>query len=158
MKKDALLFFAEWGVVLQGFIFLWLCLLTSGYVAFWLMAVSGVALVVVSFVIAKIAKQIIRKERPPTKKRLFVPAGKYSFPSGHATGLTAIALFIASHNVYLGVCAFAVALVVMTSRVRSGVHFPIDMLGGFFTACISWYFLSGYIELTLAPYLVLTFI
>jgi undecaprenyl-diphosphatase len=154
MKKDALMFFAEWGVVLQGFIFLLLCLFVGGDGNFLLTAVSGVSIVVASFILAKIVKQIIRKERPPTKKQLFVPAGRYSFPSGHATGLTAVTLYIASHNGYLGVCAAVVTLVVMTSRVRSGVHFPIDMFGGFVTACISWYLFMPYIHGAVAPFLV----
>lgn len=157
-NKQSIRFFAMWGVVIQGFIFLMLLLGSVSQREFWVTASSGVSILVVSFLFAKITKQLFRKKRPPVKYELFVPAGKYSFPSGHATGLTSVALYILSQNVLLGLCAIVTALVIMVARVKSGVHYPVDMLGGVITAVVTFYLFMPYINTAMAPYLVSAFL
>ena len=59
-------------------------------------------------------------------------AGKYSFPSGHTSAAfaTATALSLSSKKWYIAVPSYAYACAVGYSRMRLGVHFPSDILGG----------------------------
>ncbi len=59
-------------------------------------------------------------------------AGKYSFPSGHTSAAfaTATALTLSTKKWYVAVPSYAYACAVGYSRMRLGVHFPSDVLGG----------------------------
>lgn len=54
----------------------------------------------------------------------------YSFPSGHATFLFALATGIMFVNKKLGWWLYAAAVVVSIGRIAGGVHYPSDILGG----------------------------
>lgn len=58
--------------------------------------------------------------------------GKYSFPSGHTSCAfaTATALTLSTKKWYVAVPSYAYACGVGYSRMRLGVHFPSDVLGG----------------------------
>lgn len=58
--------------------------------------------------------------------------GKYSFPSGHTSCAfaSATALTLSTKKWYVAVPAYAYACGVGYSRMRLGVHFPTDILGG----------------------------
>ncbi|MFQ5353574.1 MAG: phosphatase PAP2 family protein [Thermodesulfobacteriota bacterium] len=56
--------------------------------------------------------------------------GSYSFPSGHATNITAAMVMLSlRHRKYTPLFLFAAAAVAY-SRVYVGVHYPLDILGG----------------------------
>ncbi|PBQ31551.1 phosphoesterase PA-phosphatase [Sphingobacteriaceae bacterium] len=59
-------------------------------------------------------------------------AGRYSFPSGHTTSAFAMAtsLTLSYQKWYVAVPAYLYAGMVGYSRMRLGVHFPSDVLGG----------------------------
>jgi len=59
-------------------------------------------------------------------------AGKYSFPSGHTSSAFAMAtaVTLSTKKWYVAVPSYAYACAVGYSRMRLGVHFPSDVLGG----------------------------
>ena len=61
---------------------------------------------------------------------LFTESG-YAFPSGHATFFMAIACAIYFKHKRAGYIFLFCALVIGIARVAGGVHFPVDILGGF---------------------------
>jgi membrane-associated phospholipid phosphatase len=71
---------------------------------------------------AKYPDDIIERDR----------AGRYSFPSGHTTSAFAMAtaLTLSYQKWYVAVPAYAYACMVGYSRMRLGMHFPSDVLGG----------------------------
>ncbi len=97
------------------------------------------ALVGASF-LSSLLKLVFSRERPSYLTHL-VAEGGYSFPSGHATGSSALAivcLLILWNTrwrwVAVGIGS-AYVLAVGISRVYLGVHYPSDILAGW---CVSW--------------------
>lgn len=64
--------------------------------------------------------------------RLLVPCGSgYSFPSSHATNISAaFTIFIYFYRKYTAIWA-TIILLVGSSRIFVGVHYPLDVLGGY---------------------------
>ncbi|WEV45265.1 phosphatase PAP2 family protein [Streptococcaceae bacterium ESL0687] len=100
----------------------------------------GGLLVVVSGIIAPLAKYLYQRPRPPFEDRLITESG-YSFPSGHSTVsmlvfLTLILIFLPRiEKTWLKILLVTVlSLLIVTigfSRIYLGVHYPSDVIGGF---------------------------
>jgi len=97
-----------------------------------------------STVLNNLLKALFRRERP-TLHRLVEEAG-YSFPSGHSMaaislyGITAYLLWrhipSLAGRIVLVVFAAAIAGTIGFSRIYLGVHYPSDVIGGYFmSAC-----------------------
>lgn len=87
-----------------------------------------------AFVVAKILKVLIHTPRPfdvfPQVQSLFTETG-YAFPSGHTLVASAVAFALLFTNKKAGYLFIFFALLVGLARVTAGVHFPVDILGGF---------------------------
>jgi len=53
-----------------------------------------------------------------------------SFPSGHATFFASIAASVFAYHRWTGLVFILAAIIIGIARVAAGVHFPIDILGG----------------------------
>lgn len=84
--------------------------------------------------VAYILKIFFHTLRPfemfPTVVSLFSETG-YAFPSGHATFFMALAFAIFFSHKKAGYIFILFAFLIGTARIIAGVHFPIDILGGY---------------------------
>lgn len=91
--------------------------------------------------LADIIKAFYPLPRPGAALReislLFAPADQASFPSIHAAFLGGLAISFFKLNKDQGKYFIILALVVSFARVAAGVHWPLDILGGFLVAYIA---------------------
>jgi undecaprenyl-diphosphatase len=95
--------------------------------------------------LAYLLKLLIHSARPFVEfdyvRPLFAENG-YSFPSGHATFFAAIAVSLFFTHKRAGYFFIVSALLIGLARIIAGVHFPIDILGGFVLGSTIAYFLK----------------
>lgn len=120
----------------------------NAHAAIWFLAtlVAGAAL------INPLLKQLFSRPRPLTH-RIINELG-YSYPSGHAIAATLfygsiiVLTLIYSRKRFIRIFTFficgAVILMVMLSRIYLGVHYPTDVLAGFFTGTSVVCFSAGF--------------
>jgi undecaprenyl-diphosphatase len=93
-------------------------------------------LATISWLVANILKGIINSPRPFIVFKesiipLFSHGGMDSFPSGHASFFSALALSMFLVNKKLGYIVAACALLIGITRIISGIHFPADIIFGY---------------------------
>ena len=88
-----------------------------------------------------LVKNTIKRQRPHDAIQEFVaylvPSDKFSFPSGHTAAAFVMATTIAQFYPSFAALAYTVAMMIGTSRVLLGVHFPTDILAGMFLGVAS---------------------
>lgn len=96
--------------------------------------------------ISKILKVIIHTNRPidaiQNARALFSETG-YAFPSAHAMTISALTFAVFYVNKRLGYFFMVLSILVGVSRVVAGVHFPIDIIGGYVFGFLVAYFLKS---------------
>jgi len=106
-----------------------------------LAVVTALVLLLVSNSANELVKFWIQRPRPcqalEAVRLLVGCTGSFSFPSGHATNITAQAALFAFLYRPLAVPLFLVAALVGYSRVYVGVHYPADVAGGVLVGLIS---------------------
>jgi undecaprenyl-diphosphatase len=85
---------------------------------------------VVAWLIAHVLKGQIGHPRPDAALALITPEDQYSFPSGHATFMFALAFASWTFSRFSGRVLFILALVTGIARVLAHVHYWYDILGG----------------------------
>lgn len=88
-----------------------------------------------AFIISESVKYIYQAPRPflyfKNVVPLFYHGGMDSFPSGHATFFSALAVSLYFCHPRIGKLFMIVAVMIGLARVTAGIHFPIDIIGGF---------------------------
>lgn len=93
---------------------------------------------VLAWVISHFFKNVIAHPRPEGLA-LLIPNDPYSFPSGHATFMFALAWSMYGFDKRAGAIIFVLALITGIARVLAGVHFWYDIVGGFIVGGIVAY-------------------
>lgn len=92
----------------------------------------------ISWVLAFVIKNILQIRRPFIDLNimpLYQETG-FSFPSEHMAVFTAIAVSMFFINKKAGLVFFIIAILIGLSRIVIGVHYPIDIIGGFIIGII----------------------
>lgn len=122
----------------------WLWYRASGRLAFGILTV-----ILIGRGLTEVQKYSIARARPTIEPHLVVVKSS-SFPSGHATSSMIFYLTLAlmlspkPHRRLAAACAVLLSLLIGTSRVMLGVHWPSDVLGG-------WSFGLFWVLVTLPP-------
>ncbi|MFC1622510.1 phosphatase PAP2 family protein [Patescibacteria group bacterium] len=103
---------------------------------FWniILAVSS------SYLISQLLSLIKFRIRPflnSAIKQLINPLSEKSFPSDHTTVVFATSLAVYFYNKKLGILLLALSLLIGFARIYTGVHYPLDVLGGIILGCLS---------------------
>ncbi len=102
-------------------------------------AIYMVALGAVNLVFYKALKHRVGRERPyvscPGIRRCARTLDEFSFPSGHIMHAVAFSLVLAHYHPALAAPLWVFTVLVATSRVVLGMHYPTDVLAG---AAIGW--------------------
>lgn len=100
-----------------------------------------------AWVVSKILKSLIHIDRPfavlPDITPLFPETG-FAFPSGHATFFMALAFSLFYLHKRIGYIFMGFALLIGIARVAGGVHYPVDILGGFLLGALVAYSVKMY--------------
>lgn len=151
--QGAVIICAEYFVVGTGVLFLVLVLQQPSLYEQARVVFVGGGLLFLALATSVILKRVIHKKRPPRKVELFIPYNKYAFPSGHATGLFSITLFLFTENKFLGGLSLFLSLLIVTARVKSNVHDAIDIIGGAILGVMVTYNAMPYVDSYITTYL-----
>ncbi|MEK7071462.1 MAG: phosphatase PAP2 family protein, partial [Patescibacteria group bacterium] len=101
---------------------------------------------IMAWVLSYILKTLFHMPRPfdilPQINSLFPETG-FAFPSSHAAVFMALAVSIFFAHKKVGYVFIFLALLIGLARIVAGVHFPIDILGGFALGALIAYFLKN---------------
>lgn len=97
---------------------------------------------ILAWFFATLLKIFIHTDRPflklPDVVSLFDKTG-YAFPSGHATFFIALAFALFFSHRKVGYVFMIFAVLISLARIAAGVHFPVDILGGFVLGILTAY-------------------
>ncbi len=97
---------------------------------------------VLAWLVAKFLKLLFAIARPVNALDNINPLlvkTDYSFPSGHATFFMALAFSIYFFHKRAGYVFMLLAVLIGLARIMAGVHFPVDILGGFILGALIAY-------------------
>ena len=96
-----------------------------------------------AWVLGSLIKELFHADRPFIRfqdvHNLIPSESYYSFPSNHATFFAALAVAIYFVNKKAGIIFGLCALLIGISRVVVGVHFPVDVVGGWILGSLTSY-------------------
>lgn len=86
---------------------------------------------IVAWILSHFLKDVIAHPRPDLALALITPDSVYSFPSGHASFMSALGFAAFLYNKKAGIVLLFLAVLTGISRVFVGVHYWYDIVGGF---------------------------
>lgn len=94
-----------------------------------------VVIAIFAWFFAHFLKDIFNTDRPfialQNVVQLLPHEADGAFPSGHATFYSALATMMWFYHKKIGIALGIVALIIGISRIISGIHWPVDILGGY---------------------------
>lgn len=105
-------------------------------------ASAALAAAVLAWGVSHILKWWFATSRPHVVLETITPVFQHegaAFPSGHASFFFALALMLWQADRRLGVVGIFAAVCISIARVAAGVHWPIDIVGGFIVGCAAAY-------------------
>ena len=105
---------------------------------------------VLAWCLSQVLKIIIHIPRPFIAFSNVVPLVRetsYSFPSGHATFFMALAFALYFSHKKVGYIFIFLALLIGLARIIAGVHFPLDILGGFVLGILTAYLVKFFYKI-----------
>lgn len=104
--------------------------------------------VIGSWLITQIIKNIAHTPRPfevlADINTLIIHGGLDSFPSGHATFYSALAMAVYIYHKKFGQVLFVGAFIIGISRIITGVHYPVDILVGWVLGALFAYYIHNF--------------
>lgn len=101
-------------------------------------AVRMLILLGISQLVTQIIKRAVNRPRPfrvlDNVLAKNIPSCQYSFPSGHTSAAFALAFALSGGIPGLSLIFYLLASLVALSRIYLGVHYPTDVIVGYFTA------------------------
>lgn len=98
-----------------------------------------------AYAVAYVLKIVIHTDRPfislSNIHSLFIETG-YAFPSGHSATIAALAMAVYFKNKKLGYICMVAALLIGLARITAGVHFPVDIIGGYIIGLLVAFFVK----------------
>lgn len=129
MKRKIILWCAEYLVYIEaGIVLLFIAKQKTVMESIIQIGTIGILTIVIWY-LGALLKFLIRKERPEGDK-VPILRDRYSFPSMHAVTVISASTYVLLQNIYLGVAMYVIAFLLMYSRVKSSMHYWIDMIGG----------------------------
>ena len=111
--------------------------------------IKSIVIMIIANAIILLLNQIIFRERPFIENEvnlLFYMPTDSSFPSNACAGSVSLALgFFDKKWIKTFLLLFVLAILMSTSRIYVGIHYPTDILAGIFISLIS-YFIGNYIS------------
>lgn len=135
--------YLPWIVIAAGVVFLWIHVEASAKIK-WREIFAVFLASVTAYVSAIILKILFATNRPGIALENVTPLFikyDYAFPSGHATFFAALATAIFLKHKRAGIWFIAAAILVSSARIIAGVHYPVDILGGFTLGAVIAYLL-----------------
>jgi len=117
-------------------------LFVAGEMLLAFLIARGILASIISYLVQRLRPFAALDFTPP-----FLPLTSGSFPSGHMSGLFAVAFVIFAFDGRWGLVFMALSLVVGLARIFTGLHWPSDILAGLFLGIASGYL----VHMTLSP-------
>lgn len=100
----------------------------------------------ISYAIAAFLKKVFHTARPftalPNVHPLFLETD-FAFPSGHSATIAALAGALFFENKKLSYLCMVATLLIGVARVMAGVHFPLDIVGGYAIGILVAFFVKS---------------
>lgn len=142
------IFFAEYlqYVLLVGFLFLLFFSPAIRQEKLRIFFVTAISIVVARLGVTELIRFLYHRPRPYVSHEVYqlIAEQGWSFPSGHSAFFFAMAGAIFLFNKKWGIIFFLASLLMNISRVVSGVHYPVDILGGMAVGItVAWFVYYG---------------
>jgi len=97
-----------------------------------ILLITAISTVVARFGITEFIRIFYHRPRPfiDLSVSQLLTSNEWSFPSGHATFFFTLSTAVYLYNKRLGIWFFVATILMTTSRVIAGIHYPSDIIGG----------------------------